>query len=109
MALIVPNLIAKLVDSSGLLKSQAWISFFQQSVSPPSPVMVLVVGASPFVYIAREPGLVIVTGGIVSAQSLIRGIIAINVTGIKLIPVEIKDSVSVTYTGLPTMQFMPRY
>ena len=109
MALIVPNLIAKMVDASGLLKSQAWISFFQQFVNPPSPIASLIVGASPFIYIAREPGLIIVTGGIVSAQALIRGLVIINITGIKLIPVEIKDSISVTYTGLPTMQFMPRY
>lgn len=109
MALIVPNLLAKLVDNVGLLKSQAWISFFQQFVNPPSPIMDLIVTASPFVYIAREPGLIVVTGGTVSAQALVRGLVSINVTGIKLIPVEIKDSVEVTYTGLPVMQFMPRY
>ena len=109
MALIVPNLIAKMVDASGLLKSQAWISFFQQFVNPPSPITSLVVGPSPFVYVAREPGYIIVTGGVVSAQALSRGLVSINVTGFKFVPVEIKDSVAVTYSGLPTIQFMPRY
>lgn len=109
MALKLPNLIAPLVDAAGLLKQQAWVSFFQQFVSAPSPILPLIVGVSPYVYIAVEPGLIAVSGGTVSAISLIRGSIAINVTGMLLIPVEIKDSIKVTYSILPIVQFIPRY
>jgi hypothetical protein len=109
MSLLVPNLSAPLTDSYGLIKSQAWISFFQQFVQAPSGTSSLIVGASPFAYQAKEPGLVNVGSGVVSHISLTRGSTIIDVTGLKLIPVAIKDTVTVTYSVLPTILFIPNY
>ena len=109
MSLLIPNLSAPLTDNHGLIKSQAWISFFQQFVQAPSGTSSLIVGASPFAYQAREPGLINVSGGTVSAISLTRGSTVIDVTGLKLIQVAIKDTVTVTYSVLPTILFIPNY
>ena len=112
MALKLPNLAAALVDSAGLVKGEAWISFFSQFVQAPAPIMSIIVGINPFSYTVKEPGMIAVSGGTVSAIALIRGVttpISIDVTGVKLIPVCIKDIIKVTYTGLPTMKFIPGF
>ena len=106
MALIVPRLDAPLVDRSGLALAP-WTTFFQQFVQAPSAAVSLIIGVSPFNYVAREPGQVAVIGGTVSAIALIRGTVTIDVTGVKLIPVAIKDIVKVTYSILPVIQFLP--
>jgi hypothetical protein len=106
MALILPRLDARLVDGYGLALPP-WTTFFQQFVQAPSAGIALVVGGSPFSYTVKEPGLIAVVGGIVSAVHFIRGTINIDVTGQKLIPVYIKDIIKVTYTGLPVINFLP--
>ena len=106
MALILPRLDARLVDKFGLALPP-WTTFFQQFVQAPAAGIALIVGTSPFSYIVREPGLIAVVGGTVSAVHFIRGTIDIDVTGQKLVPVYIKDIIKVTYTGLPVMNFLP--
>lgn len=106
MALILPRLDARLVDQYGLALPP-WTTFFQQFVQAPSAGIALVVGASPFSYTIKEPGLIAVVGGTVSAVSFIRGTINIDVLGQKLIPVYIKDIIKVTYTVKPVMNFLP--
>jgi hypothetical protein len=105
MALILPRLDARLVDQYGLALPP-WTTFFQQFVQAPSAGIALIVGSSPFIYIVKEPGLIAVVGGNVSAIAFIRGTINIDVTGQKLIPVYIKDIIKVTYTGLPVINFL---
>lgn len=87
----------------------AWQSFFQQFTQAPPGASSLVVTASPFDYVAREPGLIAVVGGTVSALTLTRGTVSIDVSGEKLIQVSIKDTVTVTYSVLPVIQFLPSY
>ena|ERR1700733_2346181 len=106
MALILPRLDARLVDNSGLALPP-WTTFFQQFVQAPSAAVSLIVGTSPFNYSAKEPGQAAVIGGVVSAIALIRGTINIDVTGVKLIPMAIKDILKVTYSVLPVIQFLP--
>ena len=106
MALIIPRLDAPLVDNN-LLARPPWTTFFQQFVQAPSVAVSLLVGTSPFSYSAREPGQVAVVGGTVSSITLSRGTVVIDVTGEKLVPVQIKDIITVTYSVLPVIQFLP--
>lgn len=105
---IFPSAIAPFVNKAGKIL-QPFISYLQQFTIPPSNILAVIVGTSPFSYQAKEPGNVFVTGGVVSAIHLIRGAIDLNVTGQKIIPVGILDIVIVTYSGLPTIRFIPSY
>lgn len=108
MTIQIPNLNAPVVNQKGIVTSE-WTDFLTQFGNAPSGVMSAVVTASPFIYTAKEPGNVAVSGGTVSAIALIRGSITIDVTGVKLISVENKDRIKVTYTVLPLIRFLPRY
>lgn len=72
------------------------------------PVTALTVTASPFTYTAPFTGCVVVTGGTVSLIQLIRQGVTIA-TGLTtgFIQVSRLDQVQVTYSGLPTMTFLP--
>lgn len=106
--MISPPTSIPLTDFSGNLNT-AWQGFFQQFTQAPPGASSLVVGASPFAYIVREPGLIAVAGGTVSALTLTRGTVTIDVSGEKLILVSVKDTITVTYSVLPTIQFLPSY
>lgn len=73
------------------------------------PAQSVTVGASPFSYTAAFDGIVAVTGGTVSAISLIRQGTSVA-TGITtgLFPLSRLDTLQVTYSGLPTMTFLPK-
>lgn len=92
-----------------LLNDFASIQYLQQFTQPPPPFKNIVVDGSPFSYTAVEPGYIIVNGGTVSAIHLLRGRDDLNLTGQKIIPVSIKDTVVVTYSVLPTITFIPIY
>lgn len=72
------------------------------------PVAAVVVGASPFTFVAPAAGHLLVVGGVVSAISLTRQgtATALGLTS-GFIPVSRYDSVKVTYTGVPTITFIP--
>ncbi len=86
-----------------------WNSYLQQFTQAPPKFLAIIVGVSPFSYTAKEPGYVSIAGGVVSAITLTRGSVSIDVTGVKLIPVSIDDIIKITYTGLPTVKFIPVY
>ncbi len=104
----LPNTLANFVDKAGKV-IKPWIQYLQQFTQAPPAIMTITVSASPFSYTAKEPGYVSVAGGVVSAIALTRNTVVIDMTGVKLIPVSINDIVTVTYTGLPTMKFIPIY
>jgi hypothetical protein len=88
--------------------SLAWWQFFNllAPLQPAKEVSITVTG-SPFSYTAQSNGHVLVTGGTVSAISLTR--VSAHATGLTagLIPVGNKDVITVTYSVLPTMTFIP--
>lgn len=92
-----------------LIKDNAAIQYLQQFTQAPPKFVAIVVGISPFSYIAVEPGNIFVNGGTVSAVHLFRGSDDLDFTGQKLVPVSINDIVKVTYTVLPTITFLPIY
>lgn len=104
----VINLQSPLVDGQGFIQDP-WTAFFQQFTQAPSGAMSVIVTASPFSYTTKEPGFINVSGGIVSTVALIRGTVTIDVTGQKLIPVQIKDIIKVTFTVLPLIKFLPNF
>ncbi len=86
-----------------------WLQFLQQFTQAPPEFLNVIPDGSPFGYTAVEPGVVAITGGTISAITLTRGVDTINVTGTKLIPVSIADTVEVTYSVLPSFIFIPSY
>lgn len=77
-----------------------WNSFFQQFVQP-APAVVIATTSSPFT--ANANGTLIFTG--VSASIVLtRGLVNIDVTGERIIPISIGDTV--TWIGTPTVQFL---
>ena len=103
----VPSRNQKVSDDQGMV-SLAWWQFFNL-LAPTKPAIesAITVGASPYSYTAQSNGHVVVTGGTVSAISLTR--VSAHATGLTagLIPVGNKDVVTVTYSVLPTMTFIP--
>jgi hypothetical protein len=80
-----------------------------QDVSPQAqPSATITVGGSPYSYTAPFNGCVVVTGGTVSAIAYVRQGTSIA-TGLTagVFPVSRLDKVTVTYTGVPTMTFLP--
>ncbi|CAJ8797178.1 Uncharacterised protein [Burkholderia pseudomallei] len=73
-------------------------------------IAAVTVGASPFAYTATSAGMVVISGGTVSAVTLKRGspaAISVGETS-GVVPVSAGDIVSVTYSAAPTMSFVPR-
>lgn len=106
MTLPVPNLQAPLVtvkDSKGNVIGTGtlippWNSFFQQLVQP-APAVASVT-QNPFT--ANAKGTIILTGA--TTITLIRGTVHISLTGQRIIPISIGDTVS--WTGPATAQFL---
>lgn len=103
----LPSLVSKLVDSTGRLLTP-WNSYFQQFTQAPASAIAITVGASPFAYTVREPGLLAITGGTVTGVTLTRGSVVVTLDATNnLIPVCINDIVTVTYAVLPTLRLLP--
>ena len=105
----VPNMNAPLVDKT-LRVVPPWNSWFQQFTQAPAASAGVTVGASPFSFTANNIGQVIVSGGTVSNIALVRGTVIINLftstASPRAILVSIGDTVIVTYSVLPTIQFL---
>lgn len=84
-----------------------WNSYLQQISQAASQVMSIALTSSPFSITPNAHGTLIITGGTISNISLIRGAITINLTGQVIIPVRISDTISITYSVAPTVQFLP--
>lgn len=83
-----------------------WNSFFQQFVQPAPAVATVEVTSSPFKFTPNSNGNLIVSGGVVSSISLMRGNDTIDLTGEKIIPTAINDTVSITYSSPPSVKFL---
>jgi len=95
--------------ANGLLKAfliPPWNSFFQQFTQPAPAVAAVALDGSPFTFTPNSNGNLIVTGGTISNISLMRGTVTINLTGERVIPLAINDTVSITYSVVPTLQFL---
>ena len=106
----VPNLFAALVNPSTGKLLPPWNSWFQQFSQQAPQVAAITVGTSPFSYTANTPGNLIISGGTVSLITLTRGTVTITIASSTadpvIVPIAIGDTVEITYTVLPTIQFL---
>lgn len=107
--MFVPNLGAALTDKEGKVKTP-WNSFFQQfSQKAPAAINVFVDG-SPFSYQTAVPGSMFITGGTVTGIDLTRGFVTIGIDpATQIVPMAVGDTVVVTHSALPTLQFLANY
>lgn len=106
----LPSMVSKMVDAGGRLMPGAWNSYLQQFTQAPAPVNTITVGASPFAFTSRLPGSLAIVGGTLTAITLTRGTTVINlVTTNRFILMGINDIVTVSYSVLPVIQFLPLY
>lgn len=90
------------------MPTPVWHRFFNTLVPIASAIQSITVTASPFTYTAGQRGQVVVTGGTVSAIDLTRDLTTISL-GITSgsVAVSNADRVTVTYSGTPTISFIP--
>lgn len=102
-----PSLLDPLVNGAGRLVPP-WNIFFERFVKPPAAITAVTVAASPFSYTASQGGNLVVTGGTVSNIQISRGTSVIS-TGqtAGLIPLAQGDIAIITYSVLPTINFVP--
>jgi hypothetical protein len=102
-----PSRDAPLVDKDGKV-TEAWYSFLALLASlTATPVVPVAVGASPFSYEASSIGFLSVAAGAVTSVVLQRGGETVSCPTSGLVPVAAGDSVTVTFTGAPTVNFIP--
>jgi hypothetical protein len=97
---------------TGSVTTRGWYTFWLgllqgQPVGAPSAI---VPGVSPFSYVAPLGGSVILSGGTVSKVEVSRDGMTFYVTGQTsgMFPVSQGDTLRVTYSGVPTITFIPR-
>ena len=83
-----------------------WTQFFQQFVQKVAAAVPVILDSNPFNYTPNQNGNVHIDGGTVLNVSLVRGSDTLNVTGQKLIPVGIGDTIRITYAVAPTVKFL---
>lgn len=92
--------------------SSVWYRWFQDidKGTPPAPEAAVVVTASPYTYTAVQKGFVIVTGGTVSLIRFSRVSGTAYATGqtAGIFPLSFGDMLTITYTVIPTVTFVPQ-
>lgn len=107
MSAIVPSSRQPIADAGGFVNT-TWLRFFGALVAKPAGIAPVQVSGSPFIYLASASGTLSITGGTVSSITLTRNNVA-TPTGITagLVPVANDDTVTITYSAAPTVNFIP--
>lgn len=105
----LPTFTVPLVNNG--VTSKDWYFFFAglfrglapRNVAPVTP------GVSPYTYTALEKGFLIVSGGVVSLIEFSRDGVNLFDTAqtAGIFPLNAADQLTITYTGLPTLTFVP--
>lgn len=97
-------------DQGNTQFTRPWFLFLQ-SVNDSLPAndkpIVITVGASPFAYMAPTTGTLVINGGTVSLINYTRSGVNVTMTG-GVIPISSGDTVTVTYSVVPSMTFIRR-
>ena len=90
--------------------TSSWYRFFQglYQGTPPSNETTIAIGGSPFAYTAPSGGFVVIRGGTVSAVQFTRSVTTLTGQTSGLFPVSQGDVLTVTYSGIPNMVFVPQ-
>jgi hypothetical protein len=104
----VLNQNSPLVDTATGKVIPPWNSFFQQFTQKAAAVQAITLTGSPFSYTPNSRGNVVISGGTVSAIALIRGLVTIPLSTVRpfMVYLGIGDTIKVTYTVVPTIQFL---
>lgn len=106
-AAIVPSSAQAIADPTGRVTTP-WQRFFNALVSASAPIQTVTVGASPFSFRAGSGGSLAISGGTVSSITLTRYTVTAPTGATSgIIPVSNGDVVTITYSGLPTVNFVP--
>lgn len=94
---------------TGLL-TEGWARFLVrlQQLTAERPVMPVSPGASPYSFTATTIGDLLVRGGTVSGVVLTRGATSVTCPTSGFVPMAAEDVVTVTYSVVPTITFVPR-
>lgn len=84
-----------------------WNNYFQQFAQNAPGTIDIELTASPFSITPNALGSLIIIGGTISEIFLIRGTASIDLTGEKIIPIRLTDTVQITYSDAPTVTFLP--
>lgn len=107
VASIVPSSAQPIADARGIV-TVPYQRFFNALVAAAAPIQTIVPTASPYTFTASAYGSLAISGGTVSAVSLSRsGTTAATGITAGLIPMANGDSVTITYSGAPTLAFVP--
>lgn len=81
-----------------------WRLFFQQFTQKAAAAVDIALTGSPLTYTPNQNGNVYVSAA--TQILLLRGQDSLDLTGQKLIPIGIGDSLEITYVGTPTIKFL---
>ncbi|MGV0879440.1 hypothetical protein V6767_20095 [Martelella sp. FLE1502] len=84
-----------------------WVRFFNALIGPAEAIAPISAPSSPTVIAASQSGSLSILGGTVSAISLKRARVTIDVTGAQFVPVATGDVVTITHSSSPTVHFIP--
>lgn len=105
----IPQKGLPVADKDGII-GDGWYRFLLRlaQLTPERVISPVAVGDSPFEYQATTIGNLLITGGTVSAISLTRGNVTVDcTTNPRFVPMTAKDIVTITYSVLPTINFVP--
>lgn len=104
----LPDFELAIVDKDGKL-TPSWQRGLTRlaQLTPERKFRAVAPGASPFAFTASTIGHLLITGGNVSAVALVRGAASVACPLSGFIPMAGKDSVVITYSVAPTLNFIP--
>ena len=103
-----PSANTPIADLESGMTSAPWYRFFTSLNSKPGKMAQITVGASPFKYTVPSKGVVVISGGTVSLVQLTRATTTIPIGAVSgVVPVGAGDILTVTYSAIPAMSFLP--
>jgi hypothetical protein len=104
-----PSDVAPIVDPNTGRVTQVWRAFFSALSGKAAAAVVVPVQGSPAAYTAPDNGSLMLTGGTVTAISIVRGRDPVPVdAGLRALPMSAGDTVIVSFSVAPTLVFLPR-
>lgn len=95
------------ISSGGGLVTTVWQRFFNALVTAPAAIESVPATGSPLTYTASQTGSLSVVGGTVTAVSMVRARVTVDLTGAAMVPMANEDVVTITYSVAPVISFIP--
>lgn len=96
------------ISGAGGIVTPVWQRFFNALIASPAAVETVPVTDSPLTYKATQRGSLSITGGTVTQIEFTRAGATVSVAGgAPIIPMANNDQVVITFSGTPTISFIP--